>query len=256
MRYLLLPLVGCLLLSTGCASNRGGGEDQKRIQGNWRVELVETGGKASDDPELLGTTISFDEYKIVITVGDTTHEGTFTMDAFKMPRHLDLKPVSGSSDKPMYAIYSFETDNHLRLCFSQKSRPNGFKTAANTDAILFEVKRESGGRASVTVTAEELLKTCKKNRSLAASIYPKEQSLEVTGKVLSSKDGHVCLEVGADGDYVDCAFNRNYVSGLKRAAMLNQGDPVKLRGNYGGTSDNPRSRGTVFVTLLNCEVVE
>src|SRR5262245_6203424 len=101
----LLLLLGCVFLTAaGCASSKGGGEDQKKFQGTWRVELAEYGGKTSDDPELLGATMTFDDYKIAITVGDTKHEGTFSLDTAKQPRHLDLKPAAGSSNKPLYAI--------------------------------------------------------------------------------------------------------------------------------------------------------
>src|SRR5262249_7999588 len=152
------------------------------------------GGKVSDDAELLAATITFENDKIVIAVGDTKHEGTFTMDAGRSPRHLDVKPAAGSSDKPMHAIYSFESDSNLRICFGTKSRPNNSDTSPNSDANLFELKREGASRASIKVSADELMRQCKNNPNLASSVYPRDQAIEVEGKVVSNKDGVIRLE--------------------------------------------------------------
>jgi uncharacterized protein (TIGR03067 family) len=254
-RYLLLLFGGLCLFAIGCGSSKGGGEDQKKIQGTWHVELSKLGGKVSEDSELLGATITFENDKIVIAVGDKRHEGTFTMDAGRSPHHLDVKPAAGSSDKPMHAIYSFESDSNLRICFGQKSRPNNFDTSPNSDAILFELKRDGSSRASVKTSAEDLLRQCKNNSKLAASIYPRDQFIEVSGKVLSSKDGVVTLEGSKDGDYIECTFNHNYQSALKRAMDINKDDTVRIRGTYNGVGDG-KPRGTTCVRLQNCDVVE
>jgi uncharacterized protein (TIGR03067 family) len=254
-RYLLLLLGGLCLFAIGCGSSNGGGADQKKIQGTWHVELSKLGGKVSEDSDLLGATITFENDKIVITVGDTKHEGNFTMDSSHSPHRLDVKPAAGNSNKPMSAIYSFESEDSLRICFGTKSRPNNFETSPNTDAILFELKREGASRASIKVSAEKLYQQCKDNSKMAASVFPRDQFIEVSGKVLSSKDGVIALQASKDGDYIECTVNRNFQSALKRAMNINKDDTVRVRGTYNGIGDG-KPRGTSCVRLQNCDVVE
>ena len=249
----LLTFLGCVLL-TGCSgSNKGGGADQENLQGSWRTERIELGAKVSDDESLRSMTLSFEGDKVVTEVGGVRHEGTFTLDNSRQPRHIDLKPASGnSSDKAMQGIYAFESDNNLRLCFSQKSRPSGFITSPNSDAITFELKRTPPREPIIKMTAEDLLRKCKSNKSVAADTY-RNTVVQVTGRVSDNKDGKVVLTVGSD--YIECSFSRNFKSELERVTGIKERQTITVRGTFNGTFET-RNRNGAFVHLNNCEVGE
>ncbi len=257
----LLAFLGCALV-TGCScSGKGSPPDQDRLQGTWRAERVEIGGKVQDDEALQGVTYTVEGDKLTVEVGGTRHEGTFAIDAGRMPHHIDLKPTAGNkSDQAMQGIYAFESGNNLRVCFGQKSRPSAFHTNPNSDAILFELKRTPAREALIKTTATGLAGDCRNNRSVASAKF-KDQVIEVTGMVESTMDGHVRLTAGGLSDYVECTFNQNYKSELFRAMKLRPEQKVTLRGTFNGTFDK-RAKGdnrgaTVgVVQLLNCEVVD
>ena len=98
----LPALLGCVLfVGAGCARPpQGGGPDHDNLQGAWQAERVELGGKVSTDDGMHGMTISFDGDKVVTEVGGVRHEGTFTLDSSRMPRHIDFKPAAGNSTDP------------------------------------------------------------------------------------------------------------------------------------------------------------
>jgi uncharacterized protein (TIGR03067 family) len=257
----LLSFLGCVLLA-GCASNsgKGGGADQDSIQGTWLAERVELNGKVSDDANLQGLTLIFDGDKVITEVGGSRHEGTFTLDASRGPRQLEIKPAAGnSSDKPLFGVYALESSNNLRICFSQKSRPGGLVTGAHSDAILFELRRTPPRQSSLKITAKELVGDCRNNRSVASAKY-KDQVVEVTGTVNNVKDGRVHLTAagGPSGpqDFVEGTFNPNYKSELFRVMKIKNDQKVTLRGTFSGTFDAPHARPAAYVQLVNCEVVD
>ncbi len=227
--------------------------DQENIQGTWRAERVEIGGKVSNDESLRGLTLTFDGDKVITQIGEVRHEGTFTLDSFRMPHYIDVKPAPGNTtDKAMQGVYAFESDNNLRICFSQKSRPSNFFTSPNSDAVIFELKRTPPREPVIKMTAADLLEKCRKNKSVAADTY-RNTVVQVTGKVTENKDGHVFVG-GGGSDYIDCAFNRNYKSELERVTRIKDQQKVTLRGTFNGTFES-RNRGA-YVQLLNCEVVD
>jgi uncharacterized protein (TIGR03067 family) len=256
----LPAFLACVLLA-GCSSSsaRNGGADQDGIQGTWRTERVEIGGKVSDDETFRNLTLTFSGDNAFTEVGGVRHEGTFTLDAFRVPRHIDLKPAAGNTtDKAMQGVYSFEGPNSLRVCFGQKSRPGGFHTGPTSDAITFELRRTPPREPAEKnrMTAADLADQCKKNRAVTTDAY-RNSVLQVTGKVSVNKDGHVFL-AATGPDYIECVFSRNYKSELERVARLKDQQTVVLRGTFNGSFDGQRLPAgiTVFVQLLNCEVVE
>ena len=109
----LIACLGCVAL-TGCGSSgKGGGLDQDRLQGTWRVERVEIGGKVQDDDTMAGLTYTFEGAKLVVEVGGTRHEGTVALDTSHTPHTIDLKPTAGNqTDQPIQGVYAFESNNN------------------------------------------------------------------------------------------------------------------------------------------------
>jgi uncharacterized protein (TIGR03067 family) len=254
----LPAFLGCVLLAgPGCSdsSGRGGAADQDNLRGTWRVERVEVGSKVSEDEDLRNLTLTFEGETVVTEVGGVRHEGTFTLDASRTPHHIDFKPAPGNTtDKKLHGLYAFESDNNLRLCFSQKSRPSGFHTSPVLDTITLEMRRTPPREPGIKVPAGDLVEQCARNKALAADAY-RSKVIQVSGKVKENKDGHIFLTGENDGNYVECAFNRNYKSELERVTRIKDQQKVVLRGTFNGAFETRNRLGT-FVQLLNCEVVE
>jgi uncharacterized protein (TIGR03067 family) len=256
----LLPFLGCVVFVTGCGCSVSPAGDRERLQGAWRAERVEIGGKIQDDEAMRSLSYAFDGDKLIVEVGGSRHEGTFSLDASRMPHQIDLKPAAGNkTDQAMQGIYSFESGNNLRVCFSQKSRPGGFFTNPGMDAILFELRRTPVREALVKMSATSLVDDCRSNSSVASAKF-KDQVIEVTGTVASTKDGRVNLAAGGTADYVECTFNQNYKSELFRAMKIRPDQRVTLRGTFNGAHDHnnrsSRKRDAAYVHLRDCEVVD
>jgi uncharacterized protein (TIGR03067 family) len=254
-RY-LLAFLGCALV-TGCScSTKSTAQDQDRLQGTWRAERVEMAGKVQDDEAMQGLTYTFEGDKLTVEVGGTRHEGNFVLDTGRSPHHIDLKPTAANkTDQPMQGLYEFDSGNNLRVCFSQKGRPGGLHTTSSGE-ILFELRRTPAREALVKMNATALLGDCLANRSVAAAKY-KDQVLEVTGEVVSTKDGHVRLAAGVPTNYLECTFNQNYKSELFRAMKIRPEQRVTLRGTFSGAFEGKNSKAAqAHVQLLNCEVVD
>jgi len=255
MNRFLPPFLCCaLLIGLGCAGDCGGDADTLRnLRGIWRVEYAELGGKPTDNEELRGLTITFgDDNQVVTEVNGTRHEGTFALNLKRSPHHLDLHPGPGEGDlSELYGIWSLDSPNGLRVCFSQKSRPNGFATNPRSDAILLELKRVNPRDTPEKFTAGDLIDECRSNRSVAASKF-NHQIMKVTGTVIKNTDGRIELE-GSGGNYVECR-----VSGLKselhRTMSIKPNQTVTLRGTYSGIHEKKKG-GPIVVQLHNCEIV-
>jgi uncharacterized protein (TIGR03067 family) len=254
----LPALLGCVLLAgAGCGRpSQSSGPDRDNLQGSWQAERVELGGKVSADESMRGLTLSFDGDKVVTEVGGVRHEGTFSLDASRMPRQIDFKPTDGNkTDKELHGVYVFESDNNLRICFSQNARPGGFNTQPNSEAIAFELRRNPPREPILKLDVAELLEKCKRNRSVAADTYRNTVVQVKNGKVMENKDGRIRLTGNGGQDYIECTFNHNYKSELNRATELKERKTVTLRGTFNGAFE-ARNRGGTYVQLLNCEVVD
>jgi uncharacterized protein (TIGR03067 family) len=121
----------------------GAGPDEKEIQGTWKPQTAELGGKPYPQKVLEMMTL---------TLGDGTYamkaeqldEGTVKLMTDKTPRAMDIKGTRGpNKGKTIPAIYELKDDT-LRICYdlSGKARPEEFKTETGTLKFLVIYKRE------------------------------------------------------------------------------------------------------------------
>jgi uncharacterized protein (TIGR03067 family) len=137
-------MLGTALAQEPAKLDEAAKKDQEALQGPWELEQLEVSGKKSTAEELkkagarvviAGTSITFKS--------DSAKEGakgTFTLDAGKMPRWIDLE--DGKKNKEL-GIYEIQGDS-LKICLARPSneRPKEFAAKAMTDSTLMTFKRE------------------------------------------------------------------------------------------------------------------
>ena len=118
--------------------------DLKAMVGKWRLDKAEIGGK--DITEHLKE-MKFEIFaggKYLAQVGEEKDAGTFTVDAAKKLREMDVKPTGGPlKGKLVKAIYKLDGDT-LTMCYDHDAgdRPKAFESKPDTNLLLLVYKRE------------------------------------------------------------------------------------------------------------------
>ncbi len=118
-------------------------DDLKAMEGTWRVESVEAGGKPveSEDLQNLELTISGDRYSV--KTKDGMDMGTLKLDETQNPRTMDATKTEGlDAGKVVKAIYTIEGDT-LKVCVVPDGgeRPTEMKTKDGEKAVLIVYRR-------------------------------------------------------------------------------------------------------------------
>jgi uncharacterized protein (TIGR03067 family) len=119
-------------------------EELQRLQGTWRVETWEEGGKALPAADLKKRTLFFGGNIFVLRGGDKlVRAGAAQLDPGKTPRTINLSVKEGEGkDGVLLGIYSLEGDT-LKLCFDPEgqSRPTDFAPEAKAKFTLVTLKK-------------------------------------------------------------------------------------------------------------------
>ena len=92
---------------------------------------------------LKDVTLTLEDGKYTLKA-ESIDKGTYTIDAAKKPKEMDIKGTDGpNKGKSFPAIYELSGDT-LRICYdlSGKARPTEFKTTAGTKLFLATYKRK------------------------------------------------------------------------------------------------------------------
>lgn len=118
--------------------------DLKKLEGNWVVVAGEERGKPAPEEKIkkLVMRFAFTGNKVKVNLGkdEKSQEGTFTIDATKKPKHIDMK----AGDLEIRGIYAIDGDT-LKLCLVKEKkyeRPGDFTTKVGDGHGLFVLKRE------------------------------------------------------------------------------------------------------------------
>lgn len=139
-----LGLLATLLVGVGLvplASAADEPNDQKLLAGTWKPLEANLGGNLIDQMLLDTARVAYAGDKYTITIGDKKEEGSYKLDAAKMPKEMDIFPTSGDNNgKTFFAVYKIDGDN-LTICYSitEGVRPESFEPLSNT---LITVKYE------------------------------------------------------------------------------------------------------------------
>ena len=138
----LLVVVAGLLVAADAKEDTNK-DDLKKLEGTWVVVSAEELGKKASDEDIKDEPMQFvfAGGKVKINLGrKKPQEGTFTIDATKKPKQIDMK----AGELEIKGIYAFEGDA-LKMCLvkdSKKERPADFTTKAGDGHALFGLKRE------------------------------------------------------------------------------------------------------------------
>ena len=136
LRLLVMPAFLLTLALQGGPAEK----ERKLLQGKWTVvSIVSKAGKEEPQGRMTAQ-IAGD--KLISKENDkVTGEATFTLDASKIPKFIDLKPSSGGDKgKSFLGIYELN-GNDLKLCFGPVNGLRPMEFAANAGQSLILLKR-------------------------------------------------------------------------------------------------------------------
>ncbi len=116
-------------------------KDLAKLQGEWKPEKAQRGGKDVPAEVLNKLTIKFKDDSMVIDDGSARENSAkITLDPSQSPAALEIHPKS-KPDRTVRGIYNFTGDT-LTLCWSREgARPSAFVSKEKTDQVLFVLKR-------------------------------------------------------------------------------------------------------------------
>jgi uncharacterized protein (TIGR03067 family) len=133
---------GVLTLVSPCALRA---DDLKAMEGTWRVQSAEAGGKPVDSEDLqnLELTISGDRYSVKTKEGMDV--GMLKLDETQNPRTMDATKTEGlDAGKVVKAIYTIEGDTLKVCCVFDGERPTEMATQEGSKAVLIVYRRQPG----------------------------------------------------------------------------------------------------------------
>jgi uncharacterized protein (TIGR03067 family) len=119
----------------------------RKLQGVWRPESVTVYGKKQEGIDLetfSGMTLTIDGRKGILKAADDTTISVYemTFDASKDPKTFDGKEIEGLDvGGTSKGIWKVDGDT-LFWCFSNKDRPKGFESKADSNVIMMVQKRQ------------------------------------------------------------------------------------------------------------------
>jgi uncharacterized protein (TIGR03067 family) len=120
--------------------------DEQRLQGKWVPVSCLYRGKPFTAEQLARMAITFDRDRASMTDPDSGREmpGTFTIDATRSPRHIDLIAPDGKERLP--GIFEFDGEQlKMAWCDGDYARPTNFVPAQTPDHMTVVLKRVPGG---------------------------------------------------------------------------------------------------------------
>ena len=151
MRSLLTLLVVGSFVSLGTASTQDDAvkKEREKFQGVWKVVSSEEDTRATPDfiVDALKVEIKGDQITLkgVEDLMERFGKVTFTIDPATTPKILDFKVTAGKDKNNQYEGIYVLKDDELKICASTRpggNRPDEFKTAADSNRVLFVLKRE------------------------------------------------------------------------------------------------------------------
>jgi uncharacterized protein (TIGR03067 family) len=131
-----------LLLAPGLLGADAPANDQKHLQGTWKVLTANKDGKPLPAELVKNLKLTFRGEKFILRVADETREGTFTLQPAKKPKAITVTHADGKT-KPSEGIYAFDK-GRLSLCFAEpgQDRPTGFEPKDGAKCELYILERD------------------------------------------------------------------------------------------------------------------
>jgi uncharacterized protein (TIGR03067 family) len=134
-----------LRIKTGSAAKEAASDPLAPLQGTWEIVSVEKEGSQLPQDDIGGMTVMIagSAYKLINK--DNVSKGTFTLDASKDPKQMDVHHQTENGDAPtMPAIYEITGDN-FRVCYNPEGgeRPRSFSTKTDSPFLSVVYKRKA-----------------------------------------------------------------------------------------------------------------
>jgi uncharacterized protein (TIGR03067 family) len=141
-RKVVLLLAALVLGGAGCSRYRQ--SDFERLQGSWAVTQVVIDGVQNANQDVCMMRMAFTGPSVVFHVGETTHNGYWSIDETSKPRQLTITPPPGDAKhKKLYAIYELDSASRtLKMCFSEVKHPKKFQADAGSGCILVHFSKQ------------------------------------------------------------------------------------------------------------------
>ena len=127
------------------SSEAGSAADEiKKLEGVWEVASGEVNGGPMPADDTTGITLTVAGNKYTVVKGDFNDHGSFSIDASKNPKQMDVRPETGSgAGRTMLAIYEAGSDS-FRVCYATEGseRPKTFTTEADSGRVMIAYKRK------------------------------------------------------------------------------------------------------------------
>ena len=134
-------MIAAAVLALGAAPRD---DDKDELKGTWTLVSSIKNGETVVPEGIEGTRVNFDgkEYKLT-RAGEVLEQGTYTIDASKTPREIDVKPSQGNDKgKTIKGIFRC-AGKTLRACVAEpdEARPKDFDARSNKEHMEFEYQR-------------------------------------------------------------------------------------------------------------------
>ena len=141
-----LPAFSAALLAASALlfSTIAQADDLKAMEGTWKVESAEAGGKKVESDELKEIVVKITGDRYEVKVKDKLDAGTLKLDETQKPKSMDATDTEGlDAGKVVKAIYELSGDT-LRVCYAIEGgeRPTEFATKEGSPVLMLTYKRE------------------------------------------------------------------------------------------------------------------
>jgi uncharacterized protein (TIGR03067 family) len=142
----LAAVVASLALGVVCPAGVQA-DDLKAMEGTWKVQSGEAGGKPIDPGDLKGLVVKITGDHYTATTNEGTEAGTVKVDETQNPRTMDATKTEGfEAGKVIKAVYKVSEDGEtLTVCYAfdpGAERPTALATKDGVGWILIVYVRE------------------------------------------------------------------------------------------------------------------
>ena len=143
-KYAVLVLAAGLALAADDAKKDPLDEEYAKFEGTWQIVSLEVDGMKLPAETIKDSRLIIKGKEFTMKEKIATYKGTFTIDAGKKPKTIDLKFTEGpEKGNTSYGIYELDGDDFkLCLTITAKDRPVEFATKAKSGLGLEVLKRE------------------------------------------------------------------------------------------------------------------
>jgi len=116
----------------------------KELEGIWEISSGEVNGAAMPSEDVAGITLTVTGNRYSVVKSDFNDHGTFSIDASRTPKQMDVRPEAGTSaGQKLLAIYEVGPEG-MRVCYATDGgeRPKAFTTEADSGRVMFTYKRK------------------------------------------------------------------------------------------------------------------